>query len=156
MGLSLKGIEKRRENVSYHSVSSLKCGSSLWQLKISTEHYEAGSAHHGWSALTLTPTCHLDSAYNKHHPPSAFQPAQLILLLAVHIFTAFQGIFMGSAVAHNKHGALRSHCTYRQLQFHRCHFPSLTKIHSWSTPRTRKCKNHDKIKISSPYYPRRG
>lgn len=47
MGLSLKGIEKRRVNVSYHSVSSLKCGSSLWQLKISTEHCEAGSAHHG-------------------------------------------------------------------------------------------------------------
>lgn len=82
------------------------------------------------------------------HSSSCFLPCTYLQL--------FREFFMGSAVAHNKHGSLRSHCTYCQLQFHRCHFPSLTKIHSWSTPRTSKCNNYGKIKISGPYYPRRG
>lgn len=134
MGLSLKKIEERIVNVGYHSISSLKCVSSLWQLKISTidcaTKQEALLTAEVHPTPLLTSTCHLNSVHNKHHPPVCFPSStQLTLHLTSYIFTPFQEFSWVECCAHNKHSSLRRHCTYRQLQFHKCHFPSLTKIH---------------------------
>lgn len=144
---------------SHSSLSSLKCVSSLWHLKISTEHHatkqealKAGEVH---LTSPLTPTCHLNSVYNKHHPGLfSFQHTSLSILPLTYLqlFRNFHGHRLGLIIS----TAQFTSTVHTANSYFKSVISPLSQIHlktQWQTrARNSKCNKCNKITTNRGYY----